>query len=254
MPSFSANLGFLWQELSLPDAIRAAGRAGFDAVECHWPYQVDPDEVNAALSEAALPMLGLNTLPGNTDAGDIGLAAVAGREPEARQVIDQSVDYARSVGAGNIHVMAGRAEGARCEQAYIDNLRYACEQAAPDGINILIEPLNVHDAPGYFLSTTTQATAILDKVGRDNCRLMFDCYHVQTMEGDLTRRIKALLPVIGHIQFASVPDRAEPDSGELDFGYVFRLLDSLGYDHPLGAEYRPRSTTDEGLGWLQSLT
>ncbi|WP_137700690.1 hydroxypyruvate isomerase family protein [Marimonas lutisalis] len=247
---FSANLGFLWADRPLPDAIRAAGAAGFDAVECHWPYDVDAKDVRQALEETGLPMLGLNTRRGNVAAGENGLAALPGREAEARAAIDEAIAYARAVGAGAVHVMAGFADGPAADAAFRENLRYACAQAAPHGIIILIEPLNRYDAPGYFLTTTDQAHAIVTDMGLPNLKLMFDFYHVQVMEGDLSRRVAALIDIIGHIQFASVPDRGPPDEGEVNFEYLFGVLEGLGWDRPLGAEYRPVRPTDETLNWL----
>ncbi|PRY25345.1 hydroxypyruvate isomerase [Aliiruegeria haliotis] len=249
MTRFSANLGFLWTELSLSDAIRAAKAAGFDAVECHWPYDIPAEEVAAALAETGLAMLGLNTVRGKP--GENGLAALAGREVEARAAIDQAIDYAVAIGAANVHVMAGVAEGPSARSVFLSNLQYACDRAAPHDVTILIEPLNHHDAPGYFLKTSAQAARIIAKIGHPSLKLMFDCYHLQIMEGDLTRRLTDLMPVIGHIQFASVPDRTEPDCGEVNYTHIFDHIDALGYTAPLGAEYRPRSSTDDGLGWLK---
>lgn len=246
---FSANLGFLWPELDLPEAIRRAAQAGFDAVECHWPYGSDPAEVRAALSETGLAMLGLNTLRGA--AGENGLSAIPGREAEARAEIDRAIAYARAIGCGAVHVMAGRAEGAGAEAAFLANLAHACA-AAPD-LTILIEPLNRYDAPGYFLTTSDQAQALIDKAGQPNLKLMFDCYHLQIMEGDLTRRLQRFLPIIGHVQIASVPDRGTPDHGELDYRHICAVLRGLGWDQPIGAEYKPVGPTDDSLGWLPGL-
>lgn len=248
MTRFSANLGFLWTELSLPDAIRAAKAAGFDAVECHWPFETPAEEVAAALKETGLTMLGLNTIRGKP--GENGLCALPGREAEARAAIDQALDYAEKIGTPKVHVMAGFAEGAAAHDTFVANLRYACEAAATKGITILIEPLNRHDAPGYFLKTTDQARTIVEEVGDGALKLMFDCYHVGRTEGDLITRARDLLPIIGHIQFASVPARSEPDCGEVSYAHIFDHIASLGYDAPLGAEYKPRGTTDEGLGWM----
>ena len=253
MASFSANLGFLWQELPLPDAIRAAKAAGFDAVECHWPYKFEPGDVAAALRETGLKMLGLNTSRGNVEAGDNGLAAIPGREDEAQAAIRQAVNYAVAIGALNIHVMAGKAEGEAAHHTFVANLTYACERAGAHRITILIEPLNHRDAPGYFLKTSEQAIAIISQVAASNLKLMFDCYHLQIMEGDISKRLEALRPHIGHVQIAAVPDRAEPDHGELDYRHIVRLLDTLGYEMPLGAEYRPKTTTEAGLSWLSGL-
>lgn len=248
---FSANLGFLWNDRTLPDAIRAAKAAGFDAVECHWPYEVPTDDVNAALKETGFKMLGLNTRRGDLGRKQNGLAALPDEVDNARAAIEEAVEYAAATGTGAVHVMAGFAEGPEARKTFLANLGHASALAAPHGITILMEPLNRYDAPGYFLTTTTQARALIEDLGATNVKLMFDCYHVQLMEGDLTHRLKALMPIIGHIQFASAPDRGPPDDGELDFGYVFRVIEDLGYAAPLGAEYKPVGDTDATLGWLR---
>lgn len=249
---FSANLGFLWTELSLPQAIRAAKAAGFDAVECHWPYAVPVAELRDALTETGLQMLGLNTRRGDVAAGENGLSALPGREAEARAAIDEAIVYAAALGTPNIHVMAGVATGPEAHQTFVGNLGYACARAAPLGVSILIEPLNRYDAPGYFLTTTAQACAVIADCAAPNLRLMFDCYHVQLMEGDLSNRLRDLLPLIGHIQFASVPDRGSPDHGEVDYRHIFGVIGDLGYAAPLGAEYKPGGNTDATLGWLRA--
>jgi 2-dehydrotetronate isomerase len=244
---FSANLGFLWADRPLPDAIRAAKVAGFDAVECHWPYDTPAADTLAALAETGLPMLGLNTRRGNTGVGENGLSALPGREAEARAAIDEALAYARATGTGAVHVMAGNSSGPRARDAFVANLTYACAQA--DGITILIEPLNPYNAPGYFLNSTGLAADIIREVAAPNLRLMFDCYHVQIIEGDVTRRIAALLPLIGHIQIASVPNRGAPDHGELDYGYVMAQIAELGWPRPIGAEYLP-GPGEPDLGWM----
>ncbi len=244
---FSANLGFLWTDLGLPDAIRAAKAAGFDAVECHWPYETPSDDVKAALIETGLPMLGLNTIRGTP--GENGLSALPGREAEARAAIDQAFEYADVVGAGAVHVMAGFAQGSDARACFIENLRYAAANAGSK--TILIEPLNHYDAPGYFLQTTNQAVGILDELESPNVKLMFDCYHVQLMEGDLSHRLKSLQPRIGHIQFAGVPERGDPSQGEVNYSHIFKHINDLGYSAPLGAEYKPNGPTEATLGWLK---
>ena len=250
---FSANLGFLWNELSLPDAIRAAKTAGFDAVECHWPYDTPTTAVNEALAETGLMMLGLNTVRGDVSGGENGLSALPGREVEAKAAIDQAIAYASAINTPNIHVMAGFSLGEDAHQTFVSNLRYATKQAAEHGITILIEPLNHYDAPGYFMQTSGQAKAIIEEVSAGHLKLMFDCYHLQLMEGDISHRLQDLLPIIGHIQFASVPTRNEPDGGELNYRHVFGVLRELGYDTPLGAEYKPVGATESGLGWMDYL-
>ncbi len=251
MTQFSANLGFLWPELSLPDAIRAAHAAGFRAVECHWPYDTPTEAVVEALAETGLPMLGLNTRRGDVEAGDNGLAALPTRVDEARAAIDEAVAYAAAINCGAVHVMAGFAAGEDAAATFIANLTYACAAATAHGITILIEPLNHYDAPGYFLQTTAQAKEIIAQVGAENLKLMFDCYHVQLMEGDLCHRLTDLLPMIGHIQFAGVPARGRPDVGEVNFPHVFDHIDSLGWSRPIGAEYKPGGPTENTLGWMR---
>ena len=253
MTRFSANLGFLWTDQSLPDAIRAAKSAGFDAVECHWPYDTPAADIRAALDDTGLPMLGLNTRRGDLSKGENGLAALPGREPEARAAIDEALDYAAAVDAACVHVMAGVAAGDAAQETFMNNLRYACDRAGAMGRTILIEPLNRFDAPGYFLGTTAQAADVIAQIGAPNLRLMFDCYHVGRTEGDVIARLRALRPLIGHIQFAAVPDRGAPDHGTLDYAGVFAEIAALGWDAPLGAEYKPGGPTEPTLGWMAQL-
>jgi len=252
VPKFSANLGFLWNDLSLPDAIRAAAGAGFDAVECHWPYSTPAAEVAAALETTGLAMLGLNTRRG--DDGEFGLAAMPGRAVEARLTIDEAIRYAVAINADSIHVMAGNAPPRPdAFLTYLGNLRYACKQAAPHGITILIEPLNAQDNPGYYLNNLADAAGVIDAVDRPNLKLMFDCYHTQITEGDVIGLLPGAYPLIGHVQFASVPERAEPNGGDLDYRPIFALLDELGWERPLGAEYRPAGDVEAGLAWMKAL-
>ena len=253
MTQFSANLGFLWTELSLPNAIRAAHLAGFEAIECHWPYDTNPEFVNDVLHETGLRMLGLNTTRGNHLKGDNGLSALIDQKPQARAAIDQAVAYAVATKCPKIHVMAGFASGDEAHETFIENLRYACNEAEKQDLTILIEPLNEYDAPGYFLQTTDQALKIIHQIERSNLKLMFDCYHVQLMEGNLTQKLTRLLPHIGHIQFAGVPNRGRPDLGEVNYGHIFRHLSSLSYTAPLGAEYKVAGSTEETLGWMNTL-
>lgn len=249
---FSANLGFLWSELSLPDAIRAAKVAGFDAVEMHWPYDTLASEVIQALSDTGLPVLGLNTRRGNVEAGQNGLSALPDHTEAARAAIDEAIRYATQIGAQNVHVMAGFASGPEAERTFCENLTYAATQAASHKIGILIEPLNRHDAPGYFLQTTDQARAIIEAVGLPNVKLMFDCYHVGRTEGDVTTRLRDLLPLIGHVQIASVPERRAPDQGELNYDAIYQTLEELAWDTPIGAEYKPGGPTEPTLNWLKA--
>ena len=240
---FSANLGFLWTELDLPDAIRAAKSAGFDAVECHWPYDVDAAQVAAALQDTGLPMLGLNTERGDLN----GLAAVPGREDEARALIDQAIAYADQVGAHAVHVMAGfTGKTSEAEAVFRGNLAYACGQTEK---TVLIEPLNHFDAPGYHISRIDEAAETLQAVAAPNLKIMFDCYHIAITQGDLTRRIRTHLGEIGHIQFAGVPDRGRPDRGEIAYSRLLPAIMDMGWETPFGAEYKPAGSTEAELDW-----
>lgn len=251
MTRFSANLGFLWTTLALPDAIRAAADAGFKAVECHWPYATPAADVLAALNTTGLPMLGLNTPRGDAANGDNGVAAIKGREQEARDYIDQSIEYATSIDCPNVHVMAGFTDqGAEAENTFVQNLIYACTKAQQAGITILIEPLNHFDAPGYHLNNMDAALATIATVDKRNLKVMFDCYHLQIMQGDLIRKLTNHLASIGHIQIAAVPDRDEPDAGEVHYPNLLAALDKLGWDGYVGAEYKPRTDTASGLTWM----
>ncbi len=250
---FSANLGFLWADKPLPEAIHAAKLAGFDAVECHWPYAFNANDVVAALKDTSLEMLGVNTTRGDTANGDNGLSAIPGREVEARSFIDEAIDYAAQIGAKNVHVMAGFAQGVEARKQFVDNLRYAIDKVSKLPISLVIEPLNNIDAPGYFLSTTLQAEAIIKEINSDKLKLMFDCYHVQLMQGNLSRLFIHHRDIIGHIQFASAPDRGTPDTGEINYAYLFDYMRSHGYQQPFGAEYKPVGATDDSLEWMATL-
>ncbi len=251
MVKFSANLGFLWTDRPLPEAIIAAHKAGFQAVECHWPYEFDASQIADILAQTGLPMLGLNTRKGDVANGENGVAALPGRQEEARSYIDEAIVYAAATNTGNVHVMAGRTDkGSQAQQTFSDNLRYATQEAAKHNITILIEPLNHRDAPNYHLQTAEEAADIIEGVGAANLKMMFDCYHLQIMEGDLYIRAKNFMDKIGHIQFASVPERAEPDKCELNYPVLLPRFYDAGYQGYIGAEYKPSGATDDTLGWM----
>jgi len=247
----AANLGFLWTDLPLPQAIRVAGQAGFGAVECHYPYAYPTEVIASALEEAGIPMLGLNTITGGE--GEFGLAALVDRVDAARAAIDQAVAYGAAIDAGHVSVLAGvtgRTDAA--EQTYRENLRYAADRAGEAGLNVVIEPLSQQAVPGAHLSLVADAVETVAAVDRPNLSIMLDTFHTHVGEGHVFDRIGKALPCIGHIQFAAVPDRAEPDHGEIDYGELLPAVVTLGYEGWFGAEYRPRTTTDEGLAWLAS--
>ena len=248
---FSANIGFLWDHLPLPERIAAAATAGFDAVECHFPYQYDATEIKATLAQYDLPMVGLNTALGPE--GCFGLASVPDRQQEARALIDQAIEYAIAIDATNINVVAGLTEGdARADQVYQENLRYACDKAAVTNKTIVIEPLNPRAVPGYHFRTVEHALRTINAVGAPNIKIMFDFFHAQIVEGDLENLIKDNINHIGHVQVSAVHDRGEPDQGEINYPYLLGVLEQVGYEAYIGAEYKPRgSSVEEGLSWLR---
>ena len=252
MVKWSANLGFLWTDKTLIEAVRAAHKAGFDAVECHWPYDYDPQDLRDVLGETGLLMLGLNTRRGDLSTGENGLAAVPGREEEARAHIDEALAYARQIGCDNIHVMAGFTDhGEAAENTFQANLNYAAQKAEKSDQTILIEPLNHRDVPSYHLQSVEAAAKTISAVGSDRVKIMFDFYHIQILQGNVLSRFRAHLPFIGHVQIASVPERAEPDLGELNYVNIISALHEDGYKGYIGAEYKPKFDTDGGLDWLK---
>lgn len=253
MSRFSANLGFLFADRPHVERIDAAAKAGFAAVEMHWPYDVPAAELRAALDRNFVTMLGLNTPVGDRARGELGLAAIPGREAEFQAAFDLSLSYSVALGGTAVHCMAGVTSPdmhATAERTFVRNLAVAADKAAKTAMTILIEPLNYRDAPGYFLTHVEQAAAIIEKVGRANVKIMFDCYHVQIMGGDIIRRFERHHDLIGHVQIAAVPSRAEPDEGELNYLAICRAFDRIGYAGWIGAEYKPRRSTEDGLGWL----
>ncbi len=255
MLRISANLGFLWKGLPLTEGVRRSRAAGFDAVEFHAPYEVPLAEMQAVLAETGLPVSGINTRPGDPAAGEVGIAAIPGREAEARAAIDEALPYASAIGATYVQVTGGKVapeQRSAARDTYLKALAHAGDAAAPLGLTIVIEPCNRYDVPGNFLNNTDQAAGIIAELGRSNVKMLFDCYHAQVSEGDLTRRLERLMPIIGHIQIAAVPSRAEPDEGEISYPYLLKTIEKLGYRGFIGAEYRARGVMEAGLGWLKA--
>ncbi len=257
MPRLSANLTMLFTERPFLERFRAAADAGFAACEFLFPYGQSRGDVATALKDSGLELALFNLPPGDWDAGERGLAALPDRRKDFAESLELALSYAEKLPTPRLHVMAGvlpaHAESRAALETYAENLRLACDAAAKRDLQILIEPLNLRDMPGYLLPTTEMALRVLDVVRRPNLAIQFDVYHVQIMEGDLTRRLEKLMPHIGHIQIAGVPDRQEPDEGEVNYAHLFRRLDALGYRGWVGCEYRPRGTTEEGLGWRDRL-
>ncbi len=252
MPRFAANLSMMFTEHDFLDRFGAAAAAGFRGVEYLFPYDFTPEEIAQQLNAHGLTQALFNAPPGDWAAGARGLAACPGQEAAFRDSIGLALSYADVIGPDFIHVMAGLAEGAEARATYVANLRWAAAEAG-DRV-LLIEPINSRDMPGYFLSTSAQALAIIEDVGAPNLRLQFDLYHAQIMEGDLTMRLAQVFDSIGHIQIAGVPERHEPDQGEVNFAHMFDELDRLGYAGWVGCEYRPAGRTEDGLGWFRALS
>lgn len=253
MPRFSANLGLLWPDRPLLRRIDAAAAAGFRAIELHFPYDTPAAEVRRACESHRLTLLGINTTPGDRARGEFGLGAVPGRERDFQAAIDHSIAWCLDSGARAIHCLAGvvpardRVTGTAAFEA---NLREAAAKASRHGLTLLLEPLNTHDNPGYFYSRLADATAILERLSLPSVRLQFDCYHVGREEGDVLSQLRRWFHLVGNVQVAGVPDRAEPNEGALDYEPILAEIDRLGYPGWVGAEYRPRAATDAGLAWL----
>lgn len=255
MPRFAANLSMLYPEHDFLGRFAAAAADGFEAIEYLFPYDFSPQELKQQLSDNGLVQVLFNAPPGDWAAGERGIASLPGRESEFRSGIERALEYANVLGNDRIHVMAGLLpeEGlrARHQAIYLKNLGYAAEQAAKAGITVLIEPINPRDMPGFFLNRQDQAQAIRKEVGADNLKVQFDFYHCQIVEGDVISRLRRDFAGVGHIQIAGVPDRHEPDMGELNYPWLFEEIDRLGYSGWIGCEYRPKGDTSEGLQWLR---
>lgn len=256
MLRFSANLGFLWSDIPLLDRIDRAAAAGFSAIELHWPYDVPAERTRQACVRNGLSLLGLNTVTGDSSKGEFGLGAVPGRQEQFQQAIDQSIAYCKASGATAIHAMAGivpPGEHERARAVFRDNLAEAVRKTADERITLLLEPINPRDQPGYFYSTIGEAVSLIEAVGSDSVRVMFDVYHVAVSEGDVIMKLRRYRDMIGHIQIAAVPSRAEPDEGEIAYRAILDEIEAIGYRGWIGCEYHPRGPVEDGLRWMQKL-
>jgi hydroxypyruvate isomerase len=257
MPRLSANLTFLFNEVPFLDRFAEAARAGFRAVEFAFAYDVPAQAISARLAEHGLECVLINAPPGDYAAGERGVAALPGREEEFAASFATALRYAGAFRCPRIHVMAGviaaseRRSAARA--TFIANLRIACEAARKQGATVMIEALNARDVPNYLFSTVSEAHAIREAVGAPNVKAQMDFYHTQIAEGDLARKFERWLPHIAHIQIAGTPGRHEPDVGEVNYAWLLRHVDALGYDGWVGCEYRPLTTTAAGLAWRDRL-
>lgn len=251
---FSANISVLFTELPFLDRVAAAAAAGFPAVEVQAPYDFAAADIRSRVEDAGLVLNHLNTAMGNP--GEFGLAAQTGREDEFMAVAERALEYAIALDARTIHCMSGcvaPADWPKAKETFLRNMERASDAARNTDMSFVIEPINSRDRPDFFVSRSDEIVDLLKELGRENVKLLFDFYHIQIMEGDLTRRIDAHWPWIGHFQFASVPDRHEPDEGEINLAPLFQHIQDKGWDGFAGAEYRPRARTQDGLGWLETL-
>jgi 2-dehydrotetronate isomerase len=250
----AANIGLLFPELSPLERIGAAKSAGFDGVELLFPYDLDPVAVRREAQAQGMPVVQLNSPPGNRAAGEVGFAALPGQEQRFRESIRIAFDFMNACGASQLHVVAGipspGTSPGLVRETYVRNLQWVADEAAASGARIMIEPLNSRDMPGYALSTLAQAAQVLGEVARPNVGLQFDLYHSQIMGGDLTYRLRELGALIRHVQIAGAPLRNEPDRGEVNLRHVMRALAETGYDGWISAEYRPTGNTRDTLDWM----
>lgn len=256
MPRFAANLSFLYAELDFLDRFAAAAKDGFPAVEYVSPYEVEAEIVAQTLEDNGLVQALFNLPAGDWGGGERGIGCLPDRVEEFKAGIDTAIAYGKALGCTKINCLAGiapqGADRAALEKVLVENLRYAAPRLADAGIKLLLEPINLRDIPGFFVSTTDHAEAILDEVGSDNLYIQYDIYHTQVMQGDLVATYERLKDKIAHIQLADNPGRNEPGTGEINYPFVLAAIDRLGYDGFVGCEYKPASTTSEGLGWMRA--
>lgn len=253
MTKLAANLTMLFTELPFMERFEAAARAGFRGVEFLFPYAFHADQIADKLNAYQLDLVLHNLPAGNWEGGERGIACHPDRVGEFREGVEEAIRYAKVLGAKQLNCLAGIAPKGysreEAQQTLVANLKYAADMLKEYKIRLLIEPINNFDIPGFFLNYTQQAIKLIQETGSDNLYLQYDIYHMQRMEGELAKTIKGNLDLIRHIQLADNPGRFEPGTGEINYRYLFKLLDEIGYDGWIGCEYKPRAGTVEGLGW-----
>jgi hydroxypyruvate isomerase len=257
MPRFAANLTMLFTDRPFLERFEAAARCGFRAVEYMFPYQEDVDGIAKSLERLGMTQVLFNLPAGDWTAGDRGIAVNPGRREEFRRGVAEAVEVARRLGCRQLNCLVGKRIESFSEdeqwRCLVDNIRYAARQLEAHNITMMVEPINTYDVPGFFLHTSSQGARLLDEVGVHNVRLQYDVYHMQRMEGNLAHTIARLRDRIGHVQIADSPDRHEPGTGEINFSYVLRHLDTLGYKGYVGLEYRPATTSEASFGWIEAM-
>jgi hydroxypyruvate isomerase len=257
MPQFAANLTMLFNEVPFLDRFEHAARAGFDAVEFLFPYAYPAQEIKKRLDANGLRLVLHNLPAGDWDAGERGIGCLPERADEFRDGVLRAIEYASALGVKQLNCLAGKApagaDEALLRKTFVANLRHAAGALKKAGIRLLIEPINTHDIPGFYLSRSAQALSIIDEVDSDNLFLQYDIYHAQRMEGELAATLEKHLARIAHVQLADNPGRHEPGTGEINYPFLFAHLDRIGYRGHVGCEYKPATTTEAGLGWMKAL-
>ena len=256
MPKFAANISMMFNEFNFLERFDAAAAAGFEGVEFLFPYEYSSETIKKRLDENKLTQALFNTYAGNWEDNERGFGSIPGREQAFEQAIEQAIEYANVLGNTCIHAMSGLVTNEPIDKHHktlVSNLKRAAPVAARYGKMLIIEPINTRDIPGYFLNYQAQARDIIDAVGADNVRLQFDLYHCQIMEGDLAAHMREYIDITAHMQIAGTPGRHEPNIGEVNYPYLFELMDELGYDGWVGCEYRPKGNTNSGLSWMKQL-
>ena len=256
MLNLSANISLLFTENSFLERFGKASENNFQAVEFQFPYEFSPEIIKEKLDKFNLDLSVFNSLPGNFKNGDRGLACLPKRKEEFQRTIVQSIEYAKIIKCKKIHIMSG-IQGSKNDLAYrdtyIENLQWACDKFSEEDLTVLIEPINSRNIPDYFLSSTDMAIKIIELTAKKNIKLLFDIYHHQIIRGDVTKYLKNIYSYIGHIQIAGIPDRNEPDISEIDYKFIFKIINDLGYKGWIGCEYNPIEDTVSGLSWREKI-
>jgi len=252
MPRFAANLSMMFNEVSFLDRFDAAAKAGFTAVEFLFPYEHSPDEVGERIRRNGLTQALFNLFPGDWNKGERGFAALPDRFADVQASVKQALPYAKATGVKRLHLMAGIASrnDPKAVDVFCRSVVWTAEALAQENIDLMLEPINPRDVPGYFLNDFDFAAGVINDLNMPNLKLQFDIYHRQIVHGDVTMALRKMMPMIGHIQIASVPSRNEPAGEELNYPFLFDELDRLGYGGFIGCEYRPKGNTVDGLGWF----
>jgi 2-dehydrotetronate isomerase len=253
MPRFAANLSMMFTEVPFLDRFEAAAKAGFAAVEFLFPYDHPADTIGKRLKKNGLTQALFNLPPGNWDAGEKGFAALPERFDDLKRSLETALPYAKATGVKRLHLMAGIADrsNAKAVEQFYKSVAWAAEFYAPHDLDVVIEPINPRNVPGYFLNDFGFARDLINELKIANLKLQFDIYHCQIIHGDVTMRLREMMPITGHVQIASIPSRNEPDSEELNYPFLFTELDRLGYGGFVGCEYNPRGKTTDGLAWFK---